>query len=430
MIVFAELTLAHGKANWRLFVTVCALPCFVSIIIGWLYVPESVRWLISVGRNEEAVAILRDAARVNRLTAATPLTRSEIDSTTGEHAGNGDHDNLHTGEEVDDVDLIFPLNTQLTSVEDHSSENSASCLDLLKPQWRGTILKLWGAWGGFGIAYYGSILSITKVFDEGGESAKNSTLSALADTGNATSFAALSTEPPETTDFDYTAIFISSSAELLGTTFVILLVDRVGRIPTQVVSYSLAGICIFMMCTLTSSTGATSDRWELVGLGFMLRALDMAATCTSWVMTAEVLSTEIRTTGHSSANAMARLGAFFSPFLVDILPLKSLGLVMLIVHWFTAACVSLLPETKGMEMGGASGDGTGTLTANNANAAARDDLSSSDDGANEEPDALFVIDDDDDGMEFGTGPMQSAGGPEIHEIQDFTDQTRAEGELT
>lgn len=421
MIVFAELTLAHGKANWRLFVTLCALPCFISIIIGWLYVPESVRWLISVGRNEEAVAILREAARVNHLTAVTPLTRSTIDGTTATHTDNGDHNNLHTEEEEDDVDLIFPLNTQLTSDEDHSSENSASCLDLLKPQWRGTILKLWGAWGGFGIAYYGSILSITKVFDEGGESEKNTTLAAIAETGNVTSFVALSAEPSETTDFDYTAIFISSSAELLGTTFVILLVDRVGRIPTQVVSYALAGICIFMLCTLTSSTGAASDRWELVGLGFMLRALDMAATCTSWVMTAEVLSTEIRTTGHSSANAMARLGAFFSPFLVDVLPLKSLGLVMLVVHWFTAACVSLLPETKGMEMGGASGDGTGTVADNNGSAANREMLANNEDGGCEEPDALFVIDDDDNGVEFGTGPIQSAAGLE---------KTRAEGELT
>ena len=101
------------------------------------------------------------------------------------------------------------------------------------------MLKLWGAWGGFGIAYYGSILSITKIFDD--ETKQNATLALSA---NGTTIASTMTE---TTNFDYSAIFISSSAELLGTTFVILLVDRVGRIPSQVVSYALAGACIFLM---------------------------------------------------------------------------------------------------------------------------------------------------------------------------------------
>ena len=108
MIVFAELTLAHGKPNWRLFVVLCALPCFISILIGWLYVPESVRWLVSEGRNDEAVEILREAARVNKLTATTPLTSSTQGDTDDEEHND---DNSHH----EDVDYIFPLNTQLTS---------------------------------------------------------------------------------------------------------------------------------------------------------------------------------------------------------------------------------------------------------------------------------------------------------------------------
>lgn len=411
VIVFAELTLAHGKSNWRLFVILCALPCFVSIVIGWLYVPESVRWLVSEGRNDEALGILREAARVNKLTAATPLTQGDDNS-----RGDNSH---HDG---DDVDLIFPLNTQLVSEEDHSAENSASCSDLLKPQWRGTMIKLWGAWGGFGIAYYGSILSITKIFDD--QAAPTNSTIAFASNNTTSLFA---TEgATQSTDFDYSAIFISSSAELLGTTFVIIMVDRVGRIPSQVVSYAAAGVCIFLMCTLAdSSDAAASERWELVGLGFLLRAFDMAATCTSWVMTAEVLSTEIRTTGHASANAVARLGAFFSPFLVNILDLRSLGIVMLAVHWFTAACVSQLPETKGGQMGGG-----GHATSEIVGASSADEIEGSNGDTNgrsglvqseekdehDEPDGLFVI--DDGGVEFTGASVDS------------TNQVSPGGELT
>lgn len=383
VIVFAEITLAHGKANWRLFVCLCALPCFVSVIVGYLYVPESVRWLVSMGRNEEALQIMREAARVNKLTATAPLTQE-----TGHTRDDDDNNSLPT----EDVDLIFPLGTVLTSEEDHSAENSASCVDLMKPQWRGTMLKLWGAWGGFGLGYYGAILSVTKVFDTEGSAAtwSNSTFS------NGTMIDSDSPAVVATTDFDYSAIFISSSAELVGTTLVIVLVDRVGRIPSQVVCYVLAGICIFMLCTLASvaksSGDATSDRWELVGLGFILRAMDMAATCTSWVMTAEVLSTEIRTTGHASANAIARIGAFFSPFLVDILPLQTLGIVMLVVHWFAAACVSTLPETKGASMGGGGGGGDHAQHDENVDRSIH----------NEEADGIFVIDDDEDDSDVQT----------------------------
>lgn len=371
VIVFAEMTLAHGKPNWRLFVILCALPCFLSIIVGYLYVPESVRWLVSEGRNEEALEIMREAARVNKLTAATPLTQQQ-----GETA----EDDNTPGEE--EVDRIFPLGTQLTSDEDHSAENS--CFDLMKPQWRKMILYLWGLWGAFGLGYYGAILSVTKVFD----SESDSTSLDEEMWSNATR---VDSEEVATTDFDYGAIFISSSAELVGTTMVIILVDRAGRIPSQVVSFALAGASIFMLCTLAGKDtgGAANDRWELVAMGFLLRALDMAATCTAWVMTAEILPTEIRSTGHASANAIARMGAFFSPFVVDILPLHALGGVMLVVHLFAAACVSQLPETKGASMGG------GGHTAQQHDAIA--DMPAHSDG--EEPDGLFVIDDEDDNGE-------------------------------
>ena len=81
------------------------------------------------------------------------------------------------------------------------------------------------------------------------------------------------------------------------------------------------------------------------------------------VSTAEILSTKVRSTGHSLANAIARLGAFFSPFLVYVgggsddsssmfssLYLQK-GFLMLAVHVVCVLCVSTLPETKGSHMG-------------------------------------------------------------------------------
>jgi len=429
-VVFAELTLAHGKGNWRLFVVLCALPCFVSVILGWLYVPESVRWLVSVGRTDEALEILREAARINKLTASIPLTEGD-----GDHSEHLDDNNA----DIDDVvDYIFPSSAQLISDEDHSAEGSASYADLLKPQWRGIILRLWGAWLGFGMGYYGAIMSVTKVFDsEGPEEAEGSDFynmtynsSTMALTDNTTV-----TKVTEANDFDYSAIFISSSAELIGTTLVIALIDRVGRIPAQVFGYGAAGIAIFLLCTIASthpSDAARSDRLELVALGFLLRALDMAATCTSWVSTAEVLPTEVRSTGHSSANAMARIGAFFSPFLVDTVSLETLGIVMLFVHWFTAAMVFGLPETKGAHMGG-HGGGSGSVSGEEPENDAWQDAFNEDNRQSPPPDdegdGIFVIDDDEDYHEQGDRAGVGEG-PQIHIIPDYRERVAKSLEIS
>jgi MFS family permease len=406
VIVFAKLTLSHEKANWRLFVVLCALPCFVSIIAGYLFVPESVRWLVSKGRNEEALHILRHAARVNRVKADTPLTPA------GEIETNSLVDDDNPTGEGEDVDLIFPLGTQLTSDEDPTAEN-ASCLDLMKPQWRATILRLWGAWGGFGLGYYGAIMTVTKVFDSHQTQQVDEPWS---DTSFLNATNATQINHQITNDFDYTAIFISSSAELLGTTLVIITVDRWGRIPTQVVCYATAGACILLMCIGASTSGAVlNHRWGLVGLGFLLRALDMAATCTSWVMTAEVLSTEIRSTGHSSANAVARVGAFFCPFLVHNMSLHSLGIVMLIVHWFTAACVCQLPETMGAHLGGAGGETE--FRTNIGFEGERTDRSAHDadeiEVVESEPDGMVVVDHDTDQHIRGDEPIGHGKGTDI-----------------
>ena len=55
--------------SWRIFVIICAIPCVLSLIASMKYVPESPRWLIMKGRNEEAVEILKYAATINGIDA-------------------------------------------------------------------------------------------------------------------------------------------------------------------------------------------------------------------------------------------------------------------------------------------------------------------------------------------------------------------------
>lgn len=294
VVCVAYFTLEQEKVGgWRLFVVVCNVPCWFSVLVGYYYVPESPRWLCAQGRCEEALVILRKAAKTNGL----------------------------------DSDLLFPVGLNLENEE----EDESSFCELFSSRWRWTTLKLWGVWGFFAFGYYGTILVITEIFNSEREHSTG------LGGGN------------QTYGFDYAAIFVSSSAELVGTSFAIFSIDTAGRIPVQKGAYAMAGVTV---CALCLSAANDARRSVLIALSFAARIFEMIGSCVSWVSTAEILTTEVRTTGHSAANAVARIGSLFSPFLMQGHgSLLKKGLVMLAIHTGAVLCVSQLPETKGSHLG-------------------------------------------------------------------------------
>ncbi|CAB3221124.1 unnamed protein product [Arctia plantaginis] len=59
--------IAYFASDWRLTLWLTSLPMFGAIISPWV-MPESVRWLVSRGRIEEAVKVVRKFERVNKTT--------------------------------------------------------------------------------------------------------------------------------------------------------------------------------------------------------------------------------------------------------------------------------------------------------------------------------------------------------------------------
>jgi len=100
------------------------------------------------------------------------------------------------------------------------------------------------------------------------------------------------------------------------------------------------------------SGGGIGGRYLLTSFAFLARSFEMSGSCVTWVSTAEILTTEVRTSGHSAANGVARIGALFAPFLiVGHWSVVQKGLILLAIHCVTVACVSQLPETKGASLG-------------------------------------------------------------------------------
>ncbi len=191
----------------------------------------------------------------------------------------------------------------------------------VQPRWKKIVLTLAVIWGTYCFTFYGSIQTVTRIFD-------NAEGAAL--------------------DFDYLAIFVSSSAELLGTYSTMQLIDRIGRVKTLTGSFLSSGLSLFLLCALDGYV----ERRVLIVFAIVGRASEMASACVTWTVTAELLSTELLATGHSAVNAIARTGAFFSPYLVsDENSLLTVGSILLGVNLVSAFTSTFLIETRGVELG-------------------------------------------------------------------------------
>eukprot|EP00536_Pseudo-nitzschia_multiseries_P004934 jgi/Psemu1/189335/e_gw1.87.77.1 len=307
----------NGESHWQLFVILCSIPCFISTVLGVALVPESPRWLLekfsdhpeNEAGSQKALEILKSAALKNG------ISKVIID------------------------EELFPPNTSIGDISKLFSTTARTRLTVL----------LWSTWFGFGFLYYGVILAVSILFtNEVGTEGEDDADMMNDDAGGASSSPSYG--------FDFAAIFITASAEIFGLIAVLCTVDVFGRIPSQTVAYRIGGAATFVMGLFSSISYDVEDgkyhRYSLIGLAFMARMAMMAASCTTWVSTSEMLPTDIRTTGHGAANAMARLGGFLSPyFITESNPLSSIGGLVLTVSIITAECARRLPETAGKSMG-------------------------------------------------------------------------------
>ena len=149
---------------------------------------------------------------------------------------------------------------------------------------------------------------------------------------------------------DYQAWF-SASSEFLGLIVVYFVIDRWGRAATQCIAYALAGVICLTLALLVDFDPDLSPNLLLV-LAFMSHLVVNTATTATWISTTEVLATAIRTTGHGTAHAIARIGGALSTYvLARTYSIPTVGLILFVTSVWTASASSKLPDTNLKEMG-------------------------------------------------------------------------------
>lgn len=185
--------------GWRFLAFITMIPVAFTSFFSMYYLPESPRWLLTQNRIQEAENIIKYSMKCNGVTEIPfrikPLPRlpERQHHNMQSHSRDGNHTN-----------------------------HSAWYQTILLIVKESVTLPLWVIWFSFGFGYYGLLLFISRLYS----SNSSSELSC---------------------SFDYSIIFYSSLAELVGVTLSIFLLDCFGRIKIQKIFYALTGIATFFM---------------------------------------------------------------------------------------------------------------------------------------------------------------------------------------
>jgi len=273
---------ALETAGWRVFTALAAVPTLIASIAGFVFLPESPRWLISEGRVKDAVVIINQwATRNGHKKLQFESIKLEKDEEGGSHIKN-----------------LF-----------------------VKRRLRTPLLLMAVIWFAFGIAYYGIVMLLPRIFES------------KSQVGTCE------------VEFEFTDLAIASAAEVIGVIIAICIIDSPGRAFCQGVFYALGAVAALVLGF--RSVGPTI----LTAVASIGRLAEMAASCATWVHTPELFPTQIRAEVHGVLNLVSKVGAVFAPFLIsDIFTQWECGAIMASISLLAAICAFCLPETAGLSL--------------------------------------------------------------------------------
>jgi MFS transporter, putative metabolite:H+ symporter len=219
------------------------------------------------------------------------------------------------------VSLPKKAHSQVHESAVQSQQKKLSVLELLSKEYRARTIMLWGLWFAWSFTYFGLIMWLPTLLVK-------------------------YRDVPQTEVFYYMMGFMLSG--IIGRIFVVIFVDRVGRVPILVLYGTCAGILLFLF---GQQTGLTN----LMIYGYITAFFHDGGLSAMGAYTPELYPTRARATGYGWAAGVGRAASILAPMVVGIL-LTSYSIYSVFVVFgvsYIAAALIVLAfriETKGLQL--------------------------------------------------------------------------------
>ncbi|XP_068191544.1 synaptic vesicle 2-related protein-like [Antennarius striatus] len=197
-------------------------------------------------------------------------------------------------------------------VTPHKENNRGEIKDLFAPQsWRSTLL-LWFIWFTVAFSYYGIVLMTTELFQSE---------DLCGETQGIQGEPSCYLECHYLTSDDYEDLLWTTLSEFPGISIFLLLDDHIGR------KFSLS-LCFFMFSLFILPLYVCIGRVPLTIFIFIARAFITGGFQLIFVYTPEVFPIKNRAFAVGTCNAIARLGSLITPFVSEVMLMKSIKLTL------------------------------------------------------------------------------------------------------